>query len=906
MTHTGSWACSAGLKSHSRSGIHSRPVGALALLAAATVWFPVAWAVDFPAAVDGVITLTTAGTYSAAVPASTKLVVNAKGSVTLSSTAKYSGTVEIESGSTLVVPNKETLVDAPINVKSGGTLNPTFASPGQWVKAFLQPITIAGTGNGGIGAFKYGGSGNADSIVKTMVLADDATIDCSKRWGISNGNGAGTLDLAGHTLTRIGSDNFMFVSANLTPGTFIHKAGKITFQTNNGKYQADETCDPTNCVLQLETGSTFEFWGCGYAVPYKVVFNGGKLSIGSGNGVPPYNTFGGPVEFRKGGIYMQPSASKNLSVGFTGPLNVTTNAFEFNAGSMLAGYQCSAYFGGPITGTGNIKEVNGAKFFFQGNSVGTVRPVMQNGEMEFNATNACFNMFRCANGGSVWGAFRQAGGTIGVNRWDSPRVGEAGNSFGAYTFDRGRLVVSNTFYLGERENSRGIFLQKGGSFELHRDLSKDDNSSSYYKVGGKNAIAAFVQVGGTNDTRMNTSQTKHFSIAENGATNDMVFVASGKDTLFETDKFHAGNTNITRAVMTLSDGAKFKAKRFAVEENRPADSTVVLNVNGGAIYPLFGWGWNGLDYDSANFLKRAPDKVVVFEKGAVMDTSECSNGKDGLTESYCPYQFSAPEGQGIATISLPASFGAYRGPVPVVIKGPDGSYGASAYADFDFSAKKLSKIVVTSSGCNYDATTKIYILTPEGKGLVECPTYTLTGTQTGGGLVKRGAQRLCLYGTQSYTGGTTVEEGQLSFESGAFPDGTAVTVAKGAVVSFGNESPTVSVLSGSGAIINASAVTVTQALRLEPSAILADGFVPMTMASTDFKFGAGATVEITVSEEQRTAFDGRRPIAVLTAKSISGSPKLKVNGAEDNEWTLINTGTALKFGPRRGMMISVK
>lgn len=879
----------------------------------AAVLVQMAWAVDFPAAdADGTVTLTSAGTYSASIPSGTKkLVVNAGGEAVLSAASTgFTGPVVIKSGSTLKVTNKDAVSKASsVTVESGGTLHGNFPGTGQWTQYFTMPIYIAGAGNGGIGAFKFtntGSASNADSAVKTLILTADATIDCSSRWGISNGNGAGTIDLQGHTLTRIGGDNFMFVSANLTPGTFIHKAGKITFQTNGGKYQANETCNPTNCVLQLETGSTLEFWSCGYEVPYKVIFNGGKLSIGSGSGVPPYNTFSGPVEFRKGGIYMQPGATKNLSVGFTGSLNVTTNTFEFNAGSMSAGYQCSAYFGGPISGTGNIKAVNGARFFFQGNSVGTVRPVMQNGEMEFNATNACFGMFRCANGGSAWGAFHQVGGTIGVNRWDSPRVGEAGSSFGAYTFDQGRLVVSNTFYLGEKENSRGIFLQKGGSFELHRDLSKDDNSSSYYKVGGKNAIAAFVQVGGTNDTRMNTSQVKHFSIGEGGATNDMVFVVSGKDTLFETDKFYVGNTNLTRAVMTLSDGAEFKAKRFVVEEKRPADSKVVLNVNGGAIYPLFGYGWNALDYDSANFKKRTPDKVVVFEKGAIMDTSECSNGSTGFAESYCPLQFIAPEGQGIATISLPASLGTYHGPVPVVIRGPAGSYGASAYADYDFSAKKLSKIVVTSSGCNYDATTKIYILTPDGKGLVECPTYTLTGPQTGGGLVKRGAQQLCLYGTQSYAGGTTVEEGLLSFEAGAFPEGTAVTVAKGARISFGNKSPTVSVLSGSGEIINASAVTVTQALRLDPGAILADGFVPMAMASTDLSFGTDATVEVTVSEEQRTAFDGRRPVAVLTARSISGTPKLKVNGAEDGDWLIVNTGTALKFGPRHGMSIIVR
>ena len=379
------------------------------------------------------------------------------------------------------------------------------------------------------------------------------------------------------------------------------------------------------------------------------------------------------------------------------------------------------------------------------------------------------------------------------------------------------------------------------------------------------------------------------------------------DTLFETDKFYVGNSNLTRVVMTLSDGATLKAKRFSVEEKRPAGSMVVLNVNGGTIYPSMGWGWNGLDYNTANFLKRSPDRVVVGEKGLVMDTSECSNEKGGFAESSCPYQFSAPEGRGIATISLPSSLGTYHGPVPVLVKGPDGSYGASAYADFDFSAKKLSKVVVTSPGCNYDETTKIYILTPNGQGLVECPTFTLTGEQAGGGLVKRGAQTLNLYGTQTYSGGTTVESGSLVFsDPTTFPQGTPLSVAKGAVAGLGWVASSVSVLSGSGTVNNTPTLTVTQKLLLSADKMLAAGYEPLKLPSTDVIFAAGATVEISLTDEQKEALKKGRSVQVLTARSVTGAPKLLVNGVEDAEWGLYNNGTALKCGYRHGMMLIVR
>ena len=125
------------------------------------------------------MTLTEPGEYAGAIPSdAAKLVVDANGEVTLSSAAAYRGEVEIRSGSTLKVPNLATLANAPVTVKDGGTFYPTFECTGK--SALLQPVTIAGSGNGDIGAFKYGGPQNykSDSLVGTLILAADATIEC--------------------------------------------------------------------------------------------------------------------------------------------------------------------------------------------------------------------------------------------------------------------------------------------------------------------------------------------------------------------------------------------------------------------------------------------------------------------------------------------------------------------------------------------------------------------------------------------------------------------------------------------------------------------------------------------------------------------------------------------------------
>jgi len=430
------------------------------------------------------------------------------------------------------------------------------------------------------------------------------------------------------------------------------------------------------------------------------------------------------------------------------------------------------------------------------------------------------------------------------------------------------------------------------------------------KAGACDSEVFFVQTGGTNDslyTRLAVNAVTRFNFGSCGSTN-LLFALSGSNTVFRTDGFnYACATNRTIGVIAVNDGAAFKARRFTTEAVRAAGTSVTLCFNGGAVYPLFHYGWANVSVGQAGYFERAPEHTVVFEKGAVIDTSECLSDKGAPGPSNLPLVFTASEGQGIASIEIPAAAAAaaYYGPVPVEIIGPAGSYGASAYAEYDLDAKKLTKIVVTSPGCNYDATTVVRLRSYDCKSSYPCA-FTLTGPQKGGGLVKRGRNTLQLNGRCSYTGGTVVEGGTLAMYA-AFPQNTALTVRRDATFKAGaSENVTVSRLSGEGALEVGGGTDVTEALDLNADAAFAAGATPLSTATT-VNFAEGANVEVTMTPEQKAAYRSRQRVSVLKALGgITGSPVLLVNGKVDPDWNIRSTGTELLFGCRTGFCFLVR
>lgn len=131
----------------------------LSVVGCAAVFAQMAFAVDFPAAVDGVITIES-GTYDVALPATaTKLVKTGTGEATLTVESSFDGTVEVQAG-TLSITHRNALgTKSPIDVAAAATfhLNKPARPSGALQSScwFKNPITLHGAGVNGAGAFKY-------------------------------------------------------------------------------------------------------------------------------------------------------------------------------------------------------------------------------------------------------------------------------------------------------------------------------------------------------------------------------------------------------------------------------------------------------------------------------------------------------------------------------------------------------------------------------------------------------------------------------------------------------------------------------------------------------------------------------------------------------------------------------
>ena len=192
-----------------------------------------AGAVALPEAVDGVVKVDVpSGTvvYHTAVPATaTKLVKTGAGEAQLTVASTATCPVEVQAGT--LTP---TLVNAlgsaassagAVSVSEGATLKLGFNGTGQGDIMLGRTVRIAGSGVDGKGAFQTTANGvNSDSLLQKLVLDADATIGVPGRWGLRE------IVFDGHTLTRVGGNNFMLYKTKVGAGHFVNTEGTVTPQ----------------------------------------------------------------------------------------------------------------------------------------------------------------------------------------------------------------------------------------------------------------------------------------------------------------------------------------------------------------------------------------------------------------------------------------------------------------------------------------------------------------------------------------------------------------------------------------------------------------------------------------------------------------------------------------------------
>lgn len=828
-------------------------------------------------------------TYSNAIGNSSRLVKRGAGEVELTVAASgFAGSVVVEAG-TLTIKHKDAVgaSSVPITVQNGATLYLKLAND----TTFGHTITIAGTGVGGAGAFRT--SGTSDNLITHLYLSDDATIDVSVRWGQKYNTY--NLDLNGHTLTRIGGGNWMVynhIKSTGAPGTVINNAGTLTFQ-------GDPIVD-SNVTIDVK-GGYIGLWGVtgtGIAGTIKLPWGGYIQAQSNGSGA--YTNHVGAVQLYGGSTHV--ATLLNEYNGNARSMSVDGALTGDSGMQLVLKGRGDLWLNGDVTVTGNttIQDNGGTGGVFHlcgDNSVRDMKLTTKGSTTTMHeGGNTYVRMMRVANGGVVAAQLRQTGGVMGVISSDNATIGESDGSRGYFTLEGGEMHFSNEVWVAKWAGSYGAIRQTGGSLEMIRGSGSNDK----FFCAGRGGTALFVQTGGTNYTLIaSNTQVSGFQMATNGMCEATI---SGVGTLFRTGRLAIGaDSGVYTNILNVRDGAVVKANRLRKVPTAAAASKAFVNVDGGTLMPTFAWNW------SVNTSSH-PDHFVVWENGITVDTSENAIG-GGAGYSELAFSLEKPTGKGVESVTLPdLTDKTYIGIARVVFEDTTG-WGASAYAEYDFDAKTLSRIIVTSRGCNYSDSAKAYLESPDRKTRYACA-LALSDNGNSGMFVKRGAPELRLSSSaSSINGGYAVEGGTLKL--GVVPGvAVPVRVASGATLDLNNKGAiTASTFEGAGSVVNGN-VTVTGTMKAKCADIFAGHAATF---GGDLTILDGVVFEITDAENLATYKNSNRAVALTAGGTISRLPSMRLTTSAgiptaNGSWSLrlASDGKSLKFGCDKGIVISVK
>ena len=877
-------------------------LGAVCAICAAALVHGVAFGGAVADGTDFIVSADAGETYThdSAVGNYARLVKRGAGEVVLTKASSgFSGSVVVEEGTLTIAhvsaagatsSGSSTL---PITVESGATLH--LKLPG--ATKFGHNITIAGKGVNNAGAFKYtrsNSSDNSDSLINKLILSADATIDVSTRWGMADNK---IIELNGHTLTRIGTANWLVynhIQSTGAPGEVNNVYGTLTFQ---GSPDIDENV--TIVVTNVSNTSVLGLWSASSVGTIKgpvKLYSGRSIEAQSGTSKTSNNI--GPLQIAGpsgGTVTLQLERNSDVrTMSVDGPVTSDSGMMTTIKG------KGSIWFNNDVSLSGNTTFGCGAAYLCGDESRRNIKFVLNGGTtVTHEAGKTYARMLRVANGGAVAAQLRQTGGVIGSGSGDYGHVGESDGSRGYFTLEGGEMHFSNEVWVAKYEGSYGAIRQTGGLLEMRR--SGDNNNDKFF-CAGLRGTALFVQTGGTNDTLVAANtQVSGFQMA----TNEMCEATiSGVGTLFRTGRLTIGaGGGVYTNVLNINDGAVMKANRLRKVPTAAAASKAYVNVNGGTLMPTFAWNW------SVN-VNSHPDHFVVWENGITVDTSENALG-GGAGGSSFSFALEKPTGKGVESVTLPDLTGkTYIGVARVVFEDATG-WGASAYAEYDFASKTLTHVVITSRGCNYSDNAKAYVESPARTTRYECA-LTLSDNGGSGMFVKRGAPDLEIGSTDStIDGGYAVEGGSLKL--GVVPGvAVPVRVERGATLNLNNKGAlTASTFEGAGSMINGD-VTVTDVVRAKCAEIFAGEAAAF---SGDLTLAEGAMFEITDAENLANYKNAGRAVALTAGGAISRLPTLRFATTAGTAWTgeasmwglrLSADGKTLSLGCRRPFLLIVK
>ena len=372
-------------------------------------------------------------------------------------------------------------------------------------------------------------------------------------------------------------------------------------------------------------------------------------------------------------------------------------------------------------------------------------------------------------------------------------------------------------------------------------------------------------------------------------------------------------------ILTMEEGASL-IQEGRLDLGYSCDFTAILNLNGGvleanslakattsdtSIQDPDGFSWRGskgyVNFNGGTFRMRDVtvakvfdnklNRITVFTGGATIDT----NGRDRTLD----HPLEAPEGNGVVSIDTTGLLDReWVGSPYIAIEnvGDSAGYGATVYADFDSTTRRVTGVHVVSPGCNYTAAQAVIHY-----GVLACFTNAVTlGTSASGGLTKTGEGTLTLNCANTFTGAVAVEAGTLKVNAdGALPASAPVSVAAGATLDLNGRPMAATSLGAAGGSVKNGTLTLPNALTFDLAAAKAGKGI--SYAEGAFRFPKGASVTLT-NTDVRDEKDRFYTLFKVTGEgTLEGTPTLLNDDLLP--WTLVNTGRELRLAFPAGTVL---
>jgi fibronectin-binding autotransporter adhesin len=409
------------------------------------------------------------------------LTKSSAGTLILSGANTYTGATTITGGILQANSNAAlgSLTSGAVTISAGGTLdiggNPTANNANFGAKQF----NIAGTGAGGNGAITNSSVNSQTSAFQQIALTADAMIGGTGRFDLNGGTP--TLDLAGFTLTKTGTNQVSVVGGTITGGNIIVNQGTLSLQAGTNAVAGSGT-------FTFNAGTTADFSSTSGTITRAMTFNGASITESGVSTLGSAITMGGNNTINVGGTSLtltgnigETGGARSLTKSGTGTLVLSGSDSYTGTTAITSGVLKM----GSVTGLGSgtaVSVSSGATLDLNNNST-TIASIAGAGSITLgsatltagsdNSTTALSgvisgtgDLMKTGSGiltlsgtNTFTGNTTVSGGSISVSADANLGASPPAATINAITLNGGALQTTATFSLG---TNRGITLGAGG------------------------------------------------------------------------------------------------------------------------------------------------------------------------------------------------------------------------------------------------------------------------------------------------------------------------------------------------------------------------------------------------------------------------------------------------------------